>query len=58
LEELLEAGKVKHVIDRRYPLSEAAKALRNLEEGQARGKVAVTIEHNYARLLMPQNKTK
>ena len=39
---LLEAGKVKPVIDRRYPLSEAAQALRYLGEGHARGKVIIT----------------
>ena len=43
LRELLEAGKVVPVIDRRYPLSEVAKALRYLEEGHARGKVIITV---------------
>jgi NADPH:quinone reductase-like Zn-dependent oxidoreductase len=42
LKELLEAGKVVPVIDRRYSLSEAAEALRYLGEGHARGKVVVT----------------
>jgi NADPH:quinone reductase-like Zn-dependent oxidoreductase len=46
LKELLEAGKVIPVIDRRYPLSEAAEALRYLGEGHARGKVVITVEHN------------
>ena len=46
MKELLEAGKVKPVIDRRYPLSEAAEALRYLGEGHARGKVVITVEHN------------
>jgi NADPH:quinone reductase-like Zn-dependent oxidoreductase len=46
LKELLEAGKVKTVIDRCYPLSETAKAIRYLEEGHARGKVVITVEHN------------
>ena len=41
--ELLEAGKVVPVIDRRYPLSETAEAIRYLEEGHARGKVVITI---------------
>jgi NADPH:quinone reductase-like Zn-dependent oxidoreductase len=40
---LLEAEKVVPVIDRRYPLSETAEALRYLEAGHARGKVIVTI---------------
>ena len=45
--ELLEAGKVVPVIDRRYPLSETAEAIRYLEEGHARGKVIITVEHNH-----------
>ncbi len=44
MKELLEAGKVKSVIDRSYKLSEAAEALRYLEEGHARGKVVITVE--------------
>ena len=43
MKELLEAGKVKPVIDRRYPLSEVPEALRYLEEGHAQGKVVITI---------------
>ncbi len=43
LRELLEAGKVVPVIDRRYPLSETAEALRYLGEGHARAKVVVTM---------------
>jgi len=39
---LLETGKVVPVIDRCYPLREAAEAIRYLEEGHARGKVIVT----------------
>jgi NADPH:quinone reductase-like Zn-dependent oxidoreductase len=46
MKELLEAGKVKPVIDRRYPLSEVAEAIGYLEEGHARGKVVITLEHN------------
>jgi len=46
IKELLEAGKVVPVIDRRYPLSEAAEALRYLGAGHARGKVVITVEHN------------
>jgi NADPH:quinone reductase-like Zn-dependent oxidoreductase len=45
LKELLEAGKVVPVIDRRYPLSGAAEALRYLEERHAQGKIVLTIEH-------------
>ncbi len=43
LGELLEAGKLKSVIDRRYELSESADALRYLGEGHARGKVIITV---------------
>jgi NADPH:quinone reductase-like Zn-dependent oxidoreductase len=43
MKELLEAGKVKPIIDRRYPLSEVADALRYLEEGHARGKIVITV---------------
>ena len=46
LKELLEAGKVVPVIDRRYPLSETAEALRYLGAGHARGKVVITMDHD------------
>jgi NADPH:quinone reductase-like Zn-dependent oxidoreductase len=41
---LLESGKLVPVIDRRYPLSGAADALRYLEEGHAKGKAVITVE--------------
>ena len=43
LKDLLETGKVVPVIDRRYPLSDVAEALRYLEAGHARGKVVITF---------------
>ena len=43
MKKLLEAGKVAPVIDRRYPLSEVAEAIRYLEEGHAHGKVVITV---------------
>jgi NADPH:quinone reductase-like Zn-dependent oxidoreductase len=46
MKELLEAGKVVPVIERRYPLSQVAEALRYLEEGHAQGKLVITLEHN------------
>ena len=46
IKELLEAGKVVPVIDRRYPLSEVAEAVRYYGEGHAQGKVIITVEHN------------
>jgi len=44
--DLIEAGKVVPVIDRRYPLSEVPEALQYLGEGHALGKVVITVEHN------------
>jgi len=41
--ELIEAGKVTPVIDRTYPLSEAAEAVRYLEQGHPAGKIVVTV---------------
>jgi len=46
LQDLLATGKMAPVIDRRYPLSDVAEALRYLEEGHARGKVVITFEHD------------
>jgi NADPH:quinone reductase-like Zn-dependent oxidoreductase len=41
LSELIEAGKVRPQIDRRYPFTEIPAAIRYLEQGRARGKVVV-----------------
>jgi len=46
MRELMEAGKVTPVIDRRYRLSEVPEAIRYLEEGHARGKIVITLEHS------------
>jgi len=43
LKDLIEAGKIRPVIDRTYPLSEVAEAVRHVETGHARGKVVITI---------------
>ena len=43
LKELLEAGKIVPVIDKRYPLNMAAEALRYLGAGHSRGKVIITM---------------
>ena len=48
MKELLEAGKVVPVIDRRYPLREVADALRYYGEGHSRGKVVITVEQEQA----------
>jgi NADPH:quinone reductase-like Zn-dependent oxidoreductase len=39
----IEAGQVSPVIDRTYPLDQAPDAMRHLEAGRARGKIAITI---------------
>jgi NADPH:quinone reductase-like Zn-dependent oxidoreductase len=44
LSELMQSGKVKPVIDRRYKLAQTAEAIRYLEQGHARGKVVITLE--------------
>ncbi len=44
LRDLMQAGKVTPVIDRRYTLSEVPAAIRYLEEGHARGKVVIGLE--------------
>ena len=45
IKELFEAGKIRSVIDRKYPLSETAEALQYLGEGHARGKIVITMEN-------------
>src|SRR6266446_3376329 len=44
MRDLMQAGKVTPVIDRRYKLSEVPAAIRYLEEGHARGKVVIAVE--------------
>jgi NADPH:quinone reductase-like Zn-dependent oxidoreductase len=46
MKELLEAGKVVPVIDKRYPLSKVPEALRYFGKGDAKGKVVITVENN------------
>ena len=46
IKELIESGKLVPVIDRRYPLNEAAEALRYFSEDQPNGKVVITMNNN------------